>query len=161
MTNNSKNNFKSIELVVNFGKSFKKVSMNNLMNSPSGLLIKTSVVSFSNETDKSGKPFKPVVTIQAENGKTIELSTGTKAAYLQDGLSCIFTIKGGKAQWYGETGVSISIAVGYDDEVNERLSLLAEYDEIMADIKAVFGDDKVKSDIAKAKLALVPFNRAV
>lgn len=157
---NSKNNFKSLEVVVNYGNYFQKVVFNNLINSPSGLLVKTARVSFSRGEDSAGKSHQPVVTCLTSTGKTVELKKGITAVYLPDGLSGIFEIKTGRAQWYGEISIVISLAIGYDDEVNTRLAMLAEFAEIKADIKAVFAEDALKEKIQKAKTAMIPFNRA-
>lgn len=157
---NSKNNFKSLEVVVTYGSYFKKLAIENLINSPSGLLVKTSRVSFPRGEDRAGKAYQPVVTCLTSNGKTIQLNKGTTAAYLPNGLSCIFTIKATRAQWHGEVCILVDVAIGDDIEVNERLAMLAEYDEIKADIKAVFAEDALKEKIQKAKTAMIPFNRA-
>ena len=157
---NSKNNFKSLEVVVNYGNYFQKVVFNNLINSPSGLLVKTSRVSFPRGLNHAGKAHQPVVTCRASNGKTIEIGKGTTAAYLPNGLSCIFTIKATRAQWHGEVCILVDVAIGDDIEVNERLAMLAEFAEIKADIKAVFAEDSLEEKIQKAKTQLMPFNRA-
>lgn len=157
---NAKNQFKSLEVTVNFGNMFKKLVIENLTNSPSGLLVKTGRVSFPNLLDKSDKPYPIIVSVEDKSGKTIQLNKGTTACYLPDGLSGIFEIKSARAQWHGEISVQVSIAIGYDSEVNERLAMLSEYETIKQDIKAVFAEDAIKTKITKAKLALVPFNRA-
>lgn len=153
----SKNNFKSLKVIVSYGNMWQKVVISNLINSPSGLLVKTCRVSFPRLEDKSSKA---VVTIDSVGGKSIEIGSGTTAAYLPNGLSAIFTVKGARAQWHGEIAVQIEVAIGEDDEVNERLQLLADYEEIKQDIKAVFAEDSLKAKIAKARIELVPFNRA-
>lgn len=157
---NAKNQFKSLEVTVNFGNMFKKLVIENLTNSPSGLLVKTGRVSFPNLLDKSDKPYPIIVSVEDKSGKTIQLNKGTTACYLPDGLSGIFEIKTGRAQWYGEISIVISLAIGYDSEVNERLAMLASYEEIKQDIKAIFAEDSLKAKIEKAKTQLMPFNRA-
>lgn len=139
---------------------WQKVVISNLTNSPSGLLVKTCRVSFPRRHDKSGKAYPITVTIEGVNGKTITLNKGTTACYMPNGLSAIVTVKGARAQWHGEISVQIEIAVGEDDEVNERLELLQEFDILKEDVKAVFAEDSLKARIEKAKIALVPFNRA-
>ena len=157
---NSKNNFKSLEVVVNYGNLFRKVEISNLVNSPSGLLVKTARISFPRGLDEAGKAYKPVVQVISVLGKTIEIGTGTTAAYLPNELSAIFTVKTARAQWHGEVCILVEVAVGYDSEVNERLELLQEFATIKDDLKVIFQDDVLKTKITKAKLALVPFNRA-
>ena len=153
---NNKNSFKSLEIVVSYGNLFRKVEITNLTNSPSGLLVKTARVSFTRGEDKA----KTVVTVQSGTGKTIELGTGCTACYLPDGLSAIFTVKTARAQWHGEVCILVEVAIGDDIEVNERLELLQEFATIKDDLKVIFQDDVLKTKITKAKLALVPFNRA-
>ena len=157
---NSKNNFKSLEVVVNYGNLFRKVEISNLVNSPSGLLVKTARISFPRGLDEAGKAYKPVVQVISVLGKTIEIGTGTTAAYLPNELSAIFTVKSTRAQWHGEVCVLVEVAVGYDSEVNERLELLADYQTVKDDLKAIFAEDTLKAKISKAKTQLMPFNRA-
>jgi len=158
--NTAKNNFKSITVTVNYGPMWNKLILSGLTNSPSGLLTKTGRVTFPRGEDKSGKAYPISVSIEGVNGKTITLNKGTTACYLPNGLSAIFTVKGARAQWHGEIAVQIEVAIGEDDEVNERLQLLADYEEIKQDIKAVFAESSLKEKIQKAKTALIPFNRA-
>ena len=159
MTNN-KNSFKSLEVTVTYGNLFRKVEISNLINSPSGLLVKTARVSFPRGEDLAGRAFKPCVQVVSVRGKTIELGTGCTACYLPNELSAIFTVKTARAQWHGEVAVVVEVAIGDDGEVNERCELLQEFKTIKDDIKAVFLEDSLKTKITKAKLALVPFNRA-
>jgi hypothetical protein len=157
---NNKNNFKSLEVIVSYGNLWKKVVISNLINSPSGLLVKTCRVSFPRGEDLSGKAFKPVVQVTSVKGKTIELTTGTTAAYLPNGLSCIFTVKSTRAQWHGEVCILVEVAIGEDIEVNERLELLQEFATIKDDIKSVFAEDTLKAKIDKLNAKILPFNRA-